>query len=131
MDLYLKIIAGVLLTVVVCLVLSKQGKDFSVMLVIMGCCMCAAGAAKYLQQIISFLEKLQLLGNLNSELISVLLKTAGIGILSEIVSLICTDSGNGALGKTLQILSTGVILWLAIPVFTQLMELVEDILGTV
>lgn len=131
MEIFIKAAAGVLIATVISLILSKQGKDFSVLLVIIVCCMVAAVAMRYLQEIISFFQLLQQKGNLSGELIVILLKTVGIGILSQITSMICADSGNAALGKVIQLLSTAVILWLCIPLFTELLELVESVLGAV
>ncbi len=129
MDVLLKAAAGVLLTVIISLILSRQGKDFSILLVICVCCMICSAAIGYYQQIFQFIQKLERTGNLNSELISIIAKSVGIGLLSEITVLICTDSGNSALGKVIQILSSAVIIWLCIPLFTELLELVEGILG--
>ncbi len=131
MDIFIKATAGILITVVLCLVLSKEKKDISILLIIAVCSMVAAVAIGYLQKVIDFIETLENVGNLNSELISILLKCVGIGLLSQITSMICTDSGNAALGKVLQILASAVVLWLCIPLFTQLLELVESIMGTV
>lgn len=131
MEILFKAAAGILITVIMCLILSKYGKDYALILVICVCCMVAAAAMSYLQQIISFIEALQSVGNLNGELLGILFKTVGIGLLSEITTLICTDSGNAALGKSIQILSAAVILWLCIPLFTELLELVEGVLGGV
>ncbi len=131
MDIFIKAVAGVLIATVVTLILSKQGKDYSILLVICVCCMVTAVALGYLDEIIEFLRLLQEKGNLNSDLIAILLKAVGIGILSEITCMICTDSGNAAMGKVVQFLSSAVILWLCIPLFTQLIELVESVLGAV
>ncbi len=131
MDIFLKATAGVLITVVISLVLSKQGKDFSTMLIISVCAMVAVGAFSYLQKILQFVEMLDSVGNLNSEFISIMLKAVGIGLLSEITVLICSDSGHSALGKVIQMLSTAVILWLCIPLFTELLELTKNLLGNV
>ncbi len=129
MDILFKAAAGVLLTVVISLILSRQGKDFSAILVICVCCMVCSAAVRFYQQIFQFIHKLEQTGNLNGELISVILKSVGIALLSEITVLICSDSGNAALGKVIQILSSAVIIWLCIPLFTELLELVENILG--
>ncbi len=129
MDVLWKAAAGVLLTVIISLVLSRQGKDFSVILIICVCCMVGAAAISYYQQVFQFVRKLEQTGNLNGELISIILKAVGISLLSEITVLICSDSGNAALGKVIQILSSIVIIWLCIPLFTELLELVEKILG--
>lgn len=129
MDVLLKAAAGVLLTVIISLVLSRQGKDFSTILIICVCCMVGVASISYYQQIFQFVRKLERTGNLNGELISVILKSVCISLLSEITVLICSDSGNAALGKVIQILSSIVIIWLCIPLFTELFELVENILG--
>ena len=129
MDIVLKAAAGILITVVMCLILSKHGKDYALVLVICVCCMVAATAMHYLGEILSFIEELRSVGELNTELIEILFKTVGIGLLSEITSLICADSGNAALGKSIQILSSAVILWLCIPLFTELLEIVKGVLG--
>lgn len=131
MDIFLKAVAGVLIAVVVSLILSKQGKDFSVLLVIGVCCMVAAVGLGYLEAIIDFIRLLQQKGNLNGDLIAVLMKAVGIGIISEITCMICTDSGNAALAKVIQFLTSSIILWLCIPLFTQLIELIESVLGAV
>jgi stage III sporulation protein AD len=66
---------------------------------------------------------------LNTDLLAVILKTVGIGIVGELATLICTDAGNTALAKTVQILTTAMILWLSIPLFESLLDLVQAILG--
>jgi hypothetical protein len=53
----------------------------------------------------------------------------GIGILSEISALICADAGNSSLGKALQILGGTAMLWLSLPVFRTLVDLIRSILG--
>lgn len=131
MDNFIKAAAVVLVTVVMCLILSKQGKDYSAVLVICASCMIAVVAMGYIQNILAFINKLISAGNLNQDLIEILYKTVGIGFLTEITSMICTDAGNTALAKSIQFLSSAVILWLCIPLFTQLLELVEGVLKAV
>lgn len=131
MDTFVKATAGVLITVVLGLTLAKQGKDISLLLTVAVCCMILSAAMTYLQPVVSFLTKLQSVGNLDQELVTILMKAAGIGLLAEIVGLVCADAGNASLGKGIQLLATSVILWLSTPLFEQLIELVEDILGAI
>ena len=131
MNEFLKIIAGVLITIVFVLVLNKQGKDFSVLLVLLVCCAVIALAVNYLQPVLDFINKLQILGKLDLQMLRIVLKAVGIGLLAEITNLICKDTGNAALGKTVEILASAVILWLMIPLLTQLIELIETMLGAV
>lgn len=101
------------------------------MLTIAVCCMIGAAALTYLRPVIEFFDNLQALGNLDTEVLRILLKCTGIAVLAEITGLICADAGNGALGKTLQLLATAVILWLCLPLLSKLMELIDNILVSV
>lgn len=129
MTLFLQAAAAVLLAVVLGLCLEKQGKDMAVLLTMAVCVMVMASAIAYLKPVIDFLHTLQKLGNLNSSMVGTLFKVLGIGLISEVVTLVCADAGRASLGKSLQILASGVILWLSIPIFNVLLELIQSILG--
>ena len=131
MDIFLKTSAGVILALILMLTLSKQGKDISLLLTIIVCAMVAGLAITYLRPVVDFLSRLQTIGNLDSQMFSVLLKAVGIGLIAELVNLICSDAGNASLGKGLQLLSTAVILCLSIPLFDELIELLDTILGAI
>lgn len=126
---YLQTAAGVLLAVILCLTLGKQSGDLSALLSIAVSCMVILSAVCYLQPVMDFLKKLESLGNLNGEMIDCLFKVAGIGMITEISALVCSDAGNSSLGKSLQLLGSAVILWLSVPVFTALMDLIQKLLG--
>ena len=128
---FLQAAAGVLLTVIMVLALGKEGKQTAILLVIGTCCMVSVLALGYLEPVVAFIDRLAVIGNMNSQMISILLKVVGIGLIGEIASLVCADSGNASLGKVLQILSAAVILRLALPLLEQLLELLERVLGEV
>ena len=129
MEIYFKITAGILITMVLCLLLPKQKTDISVLLCLAVCCMALICAAVYLEPILSLLHRLIELGNLQDELLQILFKVVGIGLISQIASVICIDAGNQSLGKVLQLITTAVVLWLCIPLLEQLLILIENVLG--
>lgn len=131
MELFLQASAAALLAMILCLMLSKQGKETGILLSLAVCCMICVIALRYLEPVMDFLNQLEDLGGLDSNMVTILLKAAGIGFLSEIASLVCADAGNSSLGKSLQILGSAVILWLSIPLFRGLLELIQQILGEV
>lgn len=131
MDNFVKAAAAVLVTVIICLVLAKQDKDYALVVSLAVCSMVAAAAVVYLEPVISFFRQLQRLGNMEGETLQILLKSVGIGLLAEIVCMVCQDAGNGALGKAVQILSTAVILWLSLPLMESLLELIGKVLSEV
>ena len=129
MTLFLQACAGVLLAVFLILSLKNQSKDMGSLLAMAVCCMVAWIALGYLRPVMDFMRQLENLGKLNSEMIGILLKIAGIGILTDITSMVCSDAGNSSIGKTLHLLGSVVILWLSLPIFTMLMDLLQEILG--
>ena len=131
MNTYLKVIAGTLTAVLLCLQLNKQQKDYALILVIFTCCMVIYVAADYLSSVIRFFQELEQLTNLDSSMLKILLKAVGVGLLSEITCLFCTDSGNAALGKSVQFFASCVILWMSIPLFNELLDLIKTILVAV
>lgn len=130
MDIFIKATAGILIAVVLSLILSRQGKDYSVLLIIAVCAMVGGAVLQYLERILDFVSVLTAEGQLNSDFLSVIFKAVGISLLCEITTMICADSGNQAMGKMIRLLSTSVILWLSIPMFTELLELVKKITGS-
>ncbi len=131
MSVFLKTVAGILTALILWITLNKQSKDYSVLLALTVCAMAVTAVITFLQPVVAFLQKIQAVGDLDQELLSVILKAVGIGLIGEISVLICKDAGNESMGKALQLLATVVILWVSIPVFEKLLSLLDKILGTV
>lgn len=131
MDSFFKTVSGIMIAVVLYQLLSKRDKDIALLLTMLICAMVSITAVYFVEPVIDFVKQLHSVAELDSQMMEIMLKTVGIGILAEIVGHICTDAGNGALGKAVQLLATSVILWLALPLFTGLLELLESILGEI
>ena len=131
MDIFIKASTLILTVTVLYQMVSGRNKEIGTLLLILGACIVFIAAMSYIEPVFVFIDRLQLLGNLNSEMLEILLKSAGIGLLSEIVVLICNDMGNASMGKTLQILATAVILWLSLPMLNSLLDLIGNLLGEV
>lgn len=131
MNVFWKIAAGILTAMILWINLSKTNKDISALVSLSVCAMAVMAAASFLQPVVTFVRKVQGIGKLDADLVSTVLKVVGIGIISEITVLICKDAGNESMGKTLQFVSVGAVLWISIPVFERLLALLEKILGSV
>lgn len=131
MNIFLKAVAGVLTAVILWLSVNRDNKGSSALLTIAVCAMVITVAVTFLQPIIDFIHKIQSLGDLDEDLLSVVLKAVGIGLLTEISIMICKDAGNETMGKSLQILSSAVVIWMSIPVFERIISLLDHILGII
>lgn len=131
MDTFWKASAVVLLTVVLGLAVGKREKDLSTVLSIAACCMVASAAVHYIEPVLDLLWELDAVGQLQDGMLGILMKAVGIALVGEVAGLICADAGNGSLGKTLQLLSSAVILYLSVPIFRAFFTLIQEILGAI
>lgn len=128
MGVFLQAVAGALVATVISVVVQKQSKDFSLLLTLAVSAMVMTVALGFIQPVVDFIQKLSTLGDFDSAYLQTILKAVGIALIAEITESVCSDSGNAALGKGIQFLAGAVILWLSIPVFTAMIELVQKIL---
>ena len=120
----LALIAGVL-----SLTLKNQDQESGLLLSIAACLMVTAITVTYLKPVYAFLKELETLGDLRGDMLAILIKALGVGLASEIASMICTDAGNASLTKAIQLLGGAVILYLSVPMFSALMDLIQKIVG--
>lgn len=131
MDGFIKASALVLIVSILHQIVSRHNRETGSLLLVLGCCFVLMAAISYITPIFAFIEKLQSIGNLNDEMLEILLKCVGIGLVAEIAVLVCTDMGNASMGKTLQILANAVILWMSLPMLNGILDLIGKILGEV
>ena len=77
--------------------------------------------------ILSFIEELRELTGLDRSLLDPVLKCLGIGLLSQICVAVCTDAGQNAIGKTIQISGCVLCLYVALPLFRGILSLVSGL----
>ena len=127
MELYWTAAAAVLIGLVVGQAISQ--KDLALVLTMICSVMVGLILISYLEPVVEFLTELRQFGDLQGNMLNILLKSLGIGIVTQIIQMVCKDSGNSSLGQAVQLLGTAVILWLSLPVFTSLMDIIQKILG--
>lgn len=131
MSIFVKASALALIVSVLYQMVSGRNKEIGTLLLVLGSCVILITAVSYIEPVFAFIRKLQTLGKLNNEMLEILLKSVGIGLLAEISVLVCNDMGNASMGKTLQILATAAILWLSLPMLNSLLDLIGNLLGEV
>ena len=129
MERFFQASAGIMAGVILWIILSRQGKEYALLLSIGACCLVTVVALRYLSPVLELMEQLQTLGDLQTQWLSIMVKAIGIGLVTEIGTLICNDAGNAALGKTLQLMGAAAVLWMSVPLVNSLIELLEQILG--
>ena len=128
MDIFLKVVSISLIAAILGLVISKESKDMALLISISACVMIVWAGFSYLRPVLSFFDTLMDITQIDPDMLKILLKATGVGILGELTSLVCTDAGNAALGKAVQLTSAMVIIWIALPLFEGLLRLIESVM---
>lgn len=125
---FLQAAALAMVGAVLAVVLQKQSKEISVLLVIACSAMILALSAWFLEPVVDFIARLRLLGQLDSDMVTILLKTAGIGLIAELAGAVCEDAGEGTLGKMARICGSAAALYLALPLLTSVLDMLSALL---
>ena len=128
MEEFIKAAGAVLVTLILGSLLSARYKAYGSILTMGVCTMILLLGLRVFAPVMEFLRQLEELAGLQSDIIKILLRVSGVGILSEIIVLLCNDSGNASLGHGIRTLSTGVVLWMSLPIFQALVDLIRQIL---
>lgn len=128
MEQFWKVTVGALLVTVLGLAVGKKEKDLAAVLSMAACAMAAAVALGYIKPILDFVWELQELSQMGAGILGCLLKALGVGIVSQVAASLCADGGNAALGKTVQLLGCVVILYLSLPIFREILKVIQEIL---
>lgn len=127
-DLF-KLIGAALITAVLVLTVKKQQQALSAVIAVAGCCVCGALLVTLLQPVLSFTEDISVTAGIDSELLSPLLKSLGVGLLTQFSSDICADAGQTALSKLAQVGGTVLCIGISLPLMQAVLTLIRDMIG--
>lgn len=101
----------------------------STLLAIAVCCMTGIAAMQMLKPVVDFIYGIQVLAHIDGTIIQTLLQIVGVGLVAELIAMICADAGSTSLGKSIQLIAASVILYQAIPILESMIGLIQEILG--
>ena len=129
MDMMIKISAMAILAAVFCVLLRQNEKAAALALSILSCVIVLILALRFLQPIWTVIRQMEDLSGLESGVTAPLFKVVGIGILTQIAGSVCSDAGEGSLGKTVEIAGTALALYASLPLLQSVLSLVEKLIG--
>ena len=99
MDVLFKCIGLAFISVILGLSIDK--KEFGLILVIMTCTGVGFVVFAKIQPILDLISEITNIGNICDDVLAVLIKAAGIALISDFAGAVCSDCGNGSIGKIL------------------------------
>lgn len=102
--------------------------EYGIMISVAGCIFIFIYSMSRIGDIISMIDKLSELTSISRDYIKILLKITGITFISEISSDIAKDCGYSAVANQLQIFGKLTILAISLPVFSELISSIGNLL---
>ncbi len=129
MDSFIQILVLALTGMAAVTALKKRSGEFA--LIIGAVCVGALGvfAVTRLEPVLELLERLEGLAGVDSEILSPALKTALIGILTNVAAGVCGDCGEAGVAKMVELCGTVMALYLSTPLISAVLELLDELLG--
>lgn len=110
-----------LLTVVI----KKQSPELSLVLTLCACALGAGLLLSYVEPVLSLARSLAERAELDGKLTAPLWKCLGLGLLTEISSAVCTDAGQSALAKLVELGGGLLCLAVSLPMLQAVLALIE------
>lgn len=129
MDAALRIASLAVIGAILCVLVREREKSMALVLSLAACGLVLCLAFRFFMPILETVERLRELSGLNSSATAPLLKTVGIGLLTQLAVGVCEDAGEKSLAGAAQIGGTVMALYAALPLVTAVLELLEDMLG--
>ena len=122
-------ICGVGLIALILIIIIKQYRpEFAIYISIATGILILTMLTGKIQDIIGLVNNISTKAQINTEFIGLLIKITGIAFLSEFAVSICKDSGESAIATKIEIAGKIIILGLSIPIITNLLEIILDVL---
>lgn len=130
MESLYKILSIALITCVAYLVVKPIRSDFAIFISIVGGIIIIFYMFSYLSTIFDLFDNIFNVSGINNSIYSIIFKIIGIAYLTEFTASICGDTGNSSLGDKVLLGGKIIILVMAIPIITGILDIVMELLPT-
>ena len=128
MDVIFKIIAIGLITCLATIIVRPIRSDFAIIITIVGGLIILFMIINYLTDVFDTFKNIINISGLNSNLYKLLLKIIGVGYLIEFTAGICSDTGNQLLGDKVLLGGKIIIMVMALPIITSILNIIMELL---
>lgn len=128
MDLIYKIVAIGIITSIATLIIKPIRNDFALMIALTGGIIILLMLLNYLTSVFDAFKLIINSTGISSSLYTIVLKIVGIGYLIEFSAGICNDSGNSSLADKILLGGKIVIMVMALPIITNILQIISELL---
>lgn len=119
---------GLVGVVLITLLRSRSG-ELALLLSLAVCVLLGLMLVRVAEPVISLLRSLQRIAQIEDALMRPVLKTLGIGMITQIAANVCVDGGESAVARMIELCGTFLALYAAIPLLEAVLDLVRNLSG--
>ena len=120
----LKIVGIGIITTIVIIIVKQVKPEFAIVTLIAGLIVMLLYIFSYFGNVLNVFNQILNKTGVNSELFGIILKIVGVGYIIEFGASVCADSGNAAIAEKIVLGGKLLILILAMPIITNLLDII-------
>ena len=124
----IKIIGIGIISLILIIITKQYNPEFAIYISLIAGILILTLIIDKLTNIVQLLQSISSKASINNNFLGILLKITGIAFLTEFAVSICKDSGESAIASKIEIGSKIIIISISIPIISNLLEIVIDIL---
>ena len=126
---FLKIAGICLCAALLSAVLDRRDHALAMAIGVLCCAAALIGCIRTVRPAVRFFAELSELSNLDNTLFSPMIKTVGIGIVTQISSAVCADCGQKAMAKTAELCGICASVVICLPLLRAALEVIRQMMG--
>ena len=125
---YVKILAIGLVTTFAVLVVKQFRNDFAILIGVVGSILMLILISNQVSLLFAQISQIFIKTNIDTSIISSLLKIVGIGYITEFSANICNDTGCSSIGDNILFCGKILILFMSLPIINSLVDIIVGLL---
>lgn len=118
-----------IIAVIFSAILKKNNAELAVLLSLGACVLIALLLLNLTEPLLDFFAKLRDLSGLDRQMMTPLLKTIGVGLLTQICATVCDDAGEKAVAGLIEVCGGLLALYVSLPLLEAVIQMVETMSG--
>lgn len=118
-----------IVTVLLAAMLRKYSKELGILLTLAACVLLGLLLVQFAQPLVDFLAKLRNIAGLDKSVTEPILKTIGIGLITQIGATVCADAGENAIAKLIEVCGGVLALYVSLPLLEAVLSMIDTISG--
>lgn len=122
-------VIGILAVIFISLLRARNG-ELAIVLSLAACVLIAVILLNLADPVITFLKNLRNMAGMDKKLMEPMLKTIGIGLLTQISSTVCADAGENAIARLIEVCGAVLALYVSLPLLEAVLEMMKTMGGS-